>query len=1100
MPVITRSGGGKVTAIWGGAQIRDQHGKMQPLHVGDLVKLGDVILTTQNGIVRISDGANPVAAAKTTEPSDTDRVIAGLNQGDLDIAPGAGLVGGDGGSLSEGFRVGRIAEGVTPASMGLPQYEESTIEDLANEIRAEVVPLGDGIPETPVEPPSPPPPPPVGPPATVSLSASQDFESDSAGYTFTATLSAASQGRTTIVTDQGVITIEDGQTSGSITVGVGSNPDDVYVDPTSLMATITSASGGNFGPINVGTGSAEASIVDTITPVTTSLGTAPPPPAPTLRFALARSFFVDDAPPEAPFSLSTDAFAAIETQSTVVPTKLMLSATLSAPSQGDTTITTDLPDGNGSFRKLIIADGEMSGSIEIEIDITDDVYIGGYTINITSASGGNFEFIDLSSGSASTTITITDSLVPVIIRLTATPSVTEGGYIVYTASLENNASLPDLVTGSPLVIQLDNGTTITIPVGFDSASSGPVAVRADDYYVQGTGTVTATITGTSGGDFERLDYVTFGSASTLVNDDFDTTTVQLLSTRQDGSGNYVVIASIDNAPDESPLVLTLSNGATVTFEVGRTTAESTAVAVPKVGPSATVSVTSAEGGNFEALNTEDTVVAPLDISVDIPVVTPITNPLGLNVEYYGYNDFNPTGGNANRQHLDDGTFGNLDSVADVTALINARNVYYGGGNVVGSTVATQDNATDVRFTATTLDYGRINAVNNSLGTNPDVAAGAGSPITINRTNSELFKFVNKTPASAPIDLRVTLGTPDSDNLGSGPTSGLGKTSDAAMRFTGQAYLNAGLYDIRVTADAGFRLQLDDQTVAIFDGVQTATTRVYSGVAIEGGLTPLELLYWDEGSKAVLRVEFKLSGDLDSSYKVLGSGTLPLFSDVNAPVLTELQDIVTGARPGSYTVRTGSLLQGGAGDDQLTGGDARDHLIGGDGRDVLAGGAASDVIEGGQGDDLLTGDLPGGMSNDVFRWSLGDASSTATPAHDVISDFDNTSYAGDVLDLRDLLTGETHAANTTTLPNPIGLNNALTITSDAGNLADYLHFTKVGSDTVIEISSEGKFTAGSHAAVDQVITLTGVNLVGSFTNDSQIINDLLARGKLITDVA
>jgi len=54
--------------------------------------------------------------------------------------------------------------------------------------------------------------------------------------------------------------------------------------------------------------------------------------------------------------------------------------------------------------------------------------------------------------------------------------------------------------------------------------------------------------------------------------------------------------------------------------------------------------------------------------------------------------------------------------------------------------------------------------------------------------------------------------------------------------------------------------------------------------------------------------------------------------------------------------------------------------------------------------------------------------------------------------------------------------------------------------VIEISSEGKFTAGSHAAVDQVITLAGVNLVGSFTNDNQVIADLLARGKLITDVA
>ena len=479
-----------------------------------------------------------------------------------------------------------------------------------------------------------------------------------------------------------------------------------------------------------------------------------------------------------------------------------------------------------------------------------------------------------------------------------------------------------------------------------------------------------------------------------------------------------------------------------------------------------------------------------------PTTTPLSNPLGLSAEYYGYNDFNPSGDNANRRHSDDGTFGNLDSVSDVTSLINARNAAFSGGAVVGSTVATQDSATDVRFTATTLDYGRINAVTNSLGTNPDVLPG-GASISINRTNSELFKFINKTPNTAPVTVRITQGTGDGvDTSGTGPTSGLGKTSDAAMRFTGQAYLDAGLYDIRVTADDGFRLRLDDQTVAVFDGIQSATTRVYSGVAIEGGLTPLELLYWEQGGNAVLRVEFKLHSDADSSYKALGSSTLPLYSTANAPELTELQDIVAGAKAGTYAVRTGSLITGGAGDDHLSGGDARDHLIGGDGRDTLAGGAGADVIEGGKGDDQLAG----GFGHDVFRWSLGDAGSIAAPAHDVISDFDNTSHAGDVLDLRDLLIGEAHAANTTTMPGTIGTANALTITANEGNLANYLHFTHVGVDTVIEISSEGKFTGGTynHAAVDQVITLSGVNLMGSFSNDNDVIKDLLQRGKLLAD--
>jgi hypothetical protein len=35
-------------------------------------------------------------------------------------------------------------------------------------------------------------------------------------------------------------------------------------------------------------------------------------------------------------------------------------------------------------------------------------------------------------------------------------------------------------------------------------------------------------------------------------------------------------------------------------------------------------------------------------------------------------------------------------------------------------------------------------------------------------------------------------------------------------------------------------------------------------------------------------------------------------------------------------------------------------------------------------------------------------------------------------------------------------------------------------------------------IDQTIVLQGVNLTSGFTTDTQIINDLLQRGKLITD--
>ncbi|MDR1994979.1 MAG: type I secretion C-terminal target domain-containing protein [Azonexus sp.] len=99
----------------------------------------------------------------------------------------------------------------------------------------------------------------------------------------------------------------------------------------------------------------------------------------------------------------------------------------------------------------------------------------------------------------------------------------------------------------------------------------------------------------------------------------------------------------------------------------------------------------------------------------------------------------------------------------------------------------------------------------------------------------------------------------------------------------------------------------------------------------------------------------------------------------------------------------------------------------------------------------------------------------------MTDFDLKSYAtgGDRLDLRDLLQGENHN---------VGI----------GNLADYLHFEKSGSNTIIHISSGGGFAGGGFdvTLVDQQIVLQNTNLAGG--NDLQIIQNLLNQGKLLTD--
>ncbi|MBI5109772.1 MAG: tandem-95 repeat protein, partial [Rhodocyclales bacterium] len=193
------------------------------------------------------------------------------------------------------------------------------------------------------------------------------------------------------------------------------------------------------------------------------------------------------------------------------------------------------------------------------------------------------------------------------------------------------------------------------------------------------------------------------------------------------------------------------------------------------------------------------------------------------------------------------------------------------------------------------------------------------------------------------------------------------------------------------------------------------------------------------------------------------------------------------------------LSGGAGSDQLFGDGGNDVLRGGDGGDTLDGGLGNDRLEAGAGNDSLTGGdgsdtlsggagndtLTGGLLSDTFEWTLADAGAKGTPAVDTITDF-NTAAApsgGDVLDLRDLLSGENHSTAT-------------------GNLANFLSFEKVGGDTKVHISSSGGFAGGFNSgAEDQTVVLQGVDLyasVGVNATDQQIIQDLLNKGKLITD--
>ncbi|MBP7914831.1 MAG: tandem-95 repeat protein, partial [Vitreoscilla sp.] len=102
---------GKVVGTWGDVMVRDAEGHVRSLNAGDVVEKGDVVLTGQNGIVQIE------SERTTAAPSELERVIAEVAAGTPETAPAAGAQGGDG-SMQPGLRVDRVAEDVTPASIG----------------------------------------------------------------------------------------------------------------------------------------------------------------------------------------------------------------------------------------------------------------------------------------------------------------------------------------------------------------------------------------------------------------------------------------------------------------------------------------------------------------------------------------------------------------------------------------------------------------------------------------------------------------------------------------------------------------------------------------------------------------------------------------------------------------------------------------------------------------------------------------------------------------------------------------------------------------------------------------------------------------------
>ncbi len=400
---------------------------------------------------------------------------------------------------------------------------------------------------------------------------------------------------------------------------------------------------------------------------------------------------------------------------------------------------------------------------------------------------------------------------------------------------------------------------------------------------------------------------------------------------------------------------------------------------------------------------------------------------GLTGEYWGYQE---------------GTNGpNLTSLSQVEAFIESRT-----GNT-SSLVGSNDNAAtssvNATFIANQINYGLRNNGNtvfsDDLGDNRTVTNGNTIGSSGNSQNN-LYDFL------------TAAGTGNVSSLKAGGAN-LGDTSDAIIRAHGFLSVNAGTYDIRITADDGYRLMIGGKVVADADYIQETTTKKFSGINLDGGLQALELLYWDQGGAASLKVEFKLSGSADNTYKVLGSNGLNLYQ---AP--GEGQELVqtnTG-----WAIHTIGTTNGGDASDLINGSKYSDILNGGNGHDVLYGNGGHDLLNGGDGNDLLIGGvgndtLIGGAGADTFMWKSGDF------GNDVIKDFN--AAEGDRIDISDLLPD----------------------TANANNLLDYLKVDTVTN--TLQVSTTGDLANN----VDVTIKLEGVNLTQYGATSSQIVNSLVA---------
>ncbi|CAI8755664.1 serralysin [Pseudomonas chlororaphis] len=623
--------------------------------------------------------------------------------------------------------------------------------------------------------------------STVSLTATPSV-AEGGTVVYTASVTAPVTGSPVVVTlsNGQTITIPVGESSGTVNITA---PNDALAGGSSLSATITGATGGNYEKLDIDGKPAETSVTDT--PDTTNLSLT-----------------------------ATDTVAE--------GGSIVYTATLTNAAGTPVTVTLS----NGAV--ITIAAGATTGSVTVAAP-ADDVYkdAGKVEVSIKETAGGNFENLVPSTTPAVTDVT--DTIDTSTVSLTATPSVAEGGVVVYTASV----TAP--VTGSPVVVTLSNGQTITIPVG---ESSGTVNFTAPNDALAGGSSLSATITGATGGNYEKLD-VDGKPAETSVTDTPDTTTLSLTATDTVAEGGSIVYtATLTNAAG-TPVTVTLSNGAIITIAAGATTGSVTVAApaddVYKDAGKVEVSIKETAGGNFENLVPSTT-----------PAVTDVTDTI----------DTSTVSLTATPSVAEGGV---VVYTASVTAPVTGSPVVVTLSNGQTITIPVGESSGTVNFTA------------------PNDALAGGSALSTTITGATGGNYEKLDVDSKPAETSVT-DTPDTTSLTLSATDTVAEGGSIVYTAT---LTNAAGTPVTVTLSNG-------AVITIAAGATTGSVTVAA---------PADDVYKDAG-----KVEVTIKDAAGGNFENLVPSTTPAVTDVTDTIDTSTVSLTAtpSVAEGGVVVYTASV--------------------------------------------------------------------------------------------------------------------------------------------------------------------------------------------------